>query len=694
MSSLSIEFKKNNEHYQANFSAALLKITSRCNLNCDYCYVYNHVDQSWKNQPKYMNNEVLNQFAVRLKQYLDLNNQKEFDVIFHGGEPLLYGSNLLIRAVNIIHEHLNPHKYKINFSLQTNGTLLTKEIIDELFAANISISMSLDGPKLSNDLHRVDHKKLSSFERAYQGLKALIDTQSTMFQGVIAVIDPNNSPKALFEFFHPMNLPRLDFLLPDATHTRPPQGRLHSPALYHDWLIEAFELWYTQYSDIPVRWFDSLLASRIGVPSQTDVMGFGSVCLLVIETDGHYSDHDVFKITRHDGALLQQNVFTSSINDISNHYMIREHGYRLSIEGVAQECKQCPALEACGGGSIPHRYHEKRGLDTPTVYCKEIYSVLSKATSLLRNSLTNDAIYPSCFLNIFHEIESKCTHWRNDTDLRAIEYINDPYFELGSISAAALLLHSKWYDKLSIDLFGSTEIRPHWLQTITIQSSQKWLTAPFEDTIEVLPFDSFETQAAIKLLNQVQTNLELYNPSITESMRVLLTDIIFVKSKVGDENGIFSFSDDSAPNVIYIAPAAGGNMLTADDLGDSILHEFLHQILYHFDRDQPLLFDYRFPRFPAPWRSGLRDSSGFLHGTFVFTNLSLYWAALSNSEKIDQTKAYENSIKFKEQAKYGIASLLQFALLTPPGVAFVESLAQALNLELTDIQLSAPGVLI
>ncbi|NOU99483.1 cyclophane-forming radical SAM/SPASM peptide maturase YhhB [Paenibacillus planticolens] len=679
--------------YRARFTAALLKITSRCNLNCDYCYVYNHVDQSWKNQPKIMSEEVIKQFSQKLKEYLGVEQINEFDIIFHGGEPLLFGSGPLLSAVNIIRNQINNENIKINFSVQTNGTLLSNEVIDDLFNAKISISMSLDGPKNSNDLHRLDHNSQSTFNDAFQGLNYLLKKQSELFQGVIAVIDPYNDPRDLFEFFSPMNLPRLDFLLPDATHCHPPIGRDSSSHIYRDWLLEAFELWFRQYSYIPIRWFDSILASRLGVPSQTDVMGFGSVCLLVVETDGHYSDHDVFKITRPNGALLDKNVFTASIAELSVHETILEHGFRLSSEGISKECSQCPALEACGGGSIPHRYHEERGLDAPTVYCHEIFSIISKASTLLSESLVINNEIPVFKDYKFEKIEENCSQWRLSTDNKAKKIMNLQDLDKLTISAAAILLKESLQKEKSLDLIDVCEIRPFWLDTINIQSSQKWLTAPFEDTIEVLSFESIEVQEAIKLLEKVKLYLEEFNPAIVKGMGNLLTDLIFVKSKVGDENGIFSFSDDTAPNVIYIAPSAGGKLLDADDLADSILHEFLHQVLYHLDGEEPLLFDYKFPRFPAPWRGGFRDSSGFLHGTFVFTNLSLYWNALShaNLSGINKEKSLKNAIKFKDQARYGISSLLQFALLTPQGITFVESLAQALNI--TDIKLSPPGLL-
>ena len=37
----------------------LLKVVSRCNLNCTYCYMYNGGDETYKKQPKFMSDEVV-----------------------------------------------------------------------------------------------------------------------------------------------------------------------------------------------------------------------------------------------------------------------------------------------------------------------------------------------------------------------------------------------------------------------------------------------------------------------------------------------------------------------------------------------------------------------------------------------------------------------------------------------------------
>jgi molybdenum cofactor biosynthesis enzyme MoaA len=37
----------------------VLKVTQRCNLNCDYCYVYNRGDDSWRGRPAFISDAVV-----------------------------------------------------------------------------------------------------------------------------------------------------------------------------------------------------------------------------------------------------------------------------------------------------------------------------------------------------------------------------------------------------------------------------------------------------------------------------------------------------------------------------------------------------------------------------------------------------------------------------------------------------------
>ncbi|MEY2484239.1 MAG: uncharacterized protein QOK24_2767 [Verrucomicrobiota bacterium] len=675
---------------KALFTAALLKVASRCNLDCDYCYVYKHADQSWRHQPHFISDENLRRFAARLDEYVALHRLSEFCVTFHGGEPLLYGADRLAEAARIIRQAVRS-ECALEFSLQTNATLLTNEAIQRLETAGILISLSIDGPKHTNDRHRLDHGGRSTFEATSSAIHKLRGRQSGIFRGVIAVIDPATPPRELFEFFQPLALPRLDLLLPDATYVRPPPRRDRNKDLYLSWLTNAYELWFTEFPDLPIRWFDAILASRLGVPSPTDAMGLGSVSLIVIDTDGTYTDHDVFKILPGGSPALNESVETAEFDKMAAHPAIREHGYRLSLDGLSGECKTCPVVEACGGGSVMHRWHPVRQLEAPSVYCRELFSVFEKATKLLRNSLRKSAqpkIDDWSFLAGDALIHA-CTRWREETERRADECAREMEIPRNGLPAAALILRSK-NPTMPVRSLAGVDDELTWLGRIRVQSPEPWLVWPFSDSIRVLPHRSDAVKKGAELLDATVELLACLDPHLPHAFAALISDVIFVKSSAESSDQIFSFSDDSAPNVLYIAPFVRDRLLDADDLADSLLHEFLHQVLYHIERHASMLLDHVFPSFPAPWRKGLRPSGGFFHGAFVFAGLSRFWQALTkSSHTTDLAKASENAAKFQAQAVYGINSLRQFALLSENGEALLDHLARDLGVE--NDRLIAPG---
>src|SRR5205085_6631556 len=136
--------------------AALLKVASRCNLDCDYCYVYKHADQTWRSQPTLMSDRTVAAFAARLRVYIETQKLDHFSVIFHGGEPLLFGAKRIIEAVERIRAAA-PQSCEVEFSLQTNGVLLTPGALEILRSHNVAISLSLDGPREVHDTHRLNH---------------------------------------------------------------------------------------------------------------------------------------------------------------------------------------------------------------------------------------------------------------------------------------------------------------------------------------------------------------------------------------------------------------------------------------------------------------------------------------------------------------------------------------------------------
>lgn len=312
--------------------------------------------------------------ASRMAQYVEKVNLDNCLVVFHGGEPLLAGVERILETVKWIREAL-PEKVKVDFSIQTNGVLVNEPILDQFEKEDVAISLSLDGPRKSQDLHRLTHKGNSSYDKVMKAYEVLKNRPS-IFTGVIAVLDVRNSPRELLEFFSQLNPPSLDILLPDANYISQPPFRKDNPEIYKDWLIEAFDVWFDQFPHLPFRTFEALITSCIGGTSETDAFGFGDVSLLNIETDGMYHDLDVLKITEEGKSALGGSVKDTPISDLVFSPKIKEHRNLLSYEGVSETCKNCEHVNICGGGSVPHRYSFE-GFENPTVYCKELYNLIS-----------------------------------------------------------------------------------------------------------------------------------------------------------------------------------------------------------------------------------------------------------------------------------------------------------------------------
>ncbi|MDX2778353.1 radical SAM protein, partial [Streptomyces caniscabiei] len=70
----------------------ILKVHSRCNLDCDYCYVYHSADTSWQAKPRVMELAVGRQVVRRIAEHAVAHRLPDVRVVLHGGEPLLLGA--------------------------------------------------------------------------------------------------------------------------------------------------------------------------------------------------------------------------------------------------------------------------------------------------------------------------------------------------------------------------------------------------------------------------------------------------------------------------------------------------------------------------------------------------------------------------------------------------------------------------
>jgi uncharacterized protein len=76
---------------------------------------------------------------------------EDYYLNFYGGEPLL-SFRLIRQLVSFLKDKANKHSQTVHYSITTNGSLLTKEIIQFLDEQKFSVELSFDG--LAQDVSR------------------------------------------------------------------------------------------------------------------------------------------------------------------------------------------------------------------------------------------------------------------------------------------------------------------------------------------------------------------------------------------------------------------------------------------------------------------------------------------------------------------------------------------------------------
>ena len=145
-------------------TTAVLNVTNQCTLSCAYCYEYSEdkiVDTTNGAQPKFMSEETA-------RQSIDLLFRESADnavvhVSFFGSETLM-NFPMLSRVVPYAREQATAHGKRVEFNLTTNATLLTSEMIGFLADHDISVTVSIDGPREMQDRFRVFHDGRGTYD--------------------------------------------------------------------------------------------------------------------------------------------------------------------------------------------------------------------------------------------------------------------------------------------------------------------------------------------------------------------------------------------------------------------------------------------------------------------------------------------------------------------------------------------------
>jgi uncharacterized protein len=364
------------------FRTFIVKIHQRCNLRCDYCYVYQLDGDSWRSRPRVISRSVIDELTFRIGEHATAHNLTELDVVLHGGEPLLAGPEVVAYTVRAIRASLGHRR--VNFSIQTNGLLLDRQVLKLFADLDLKVGLSLDGDMEMHDRHRRLADGSGSYSQAATAA-SLLSGYPSLFSGILGVIDLQNDPVRTYEALARFRPPVIDFLLPHGNWSAPPPGRPASAetAPYADWLTAVFDHWYgTADGSIVIRLFDEIISLLLGGVSRTEEVGLSPVAVVVVESDGTIALSDVFQsATAATGLNVSRDAFDAALQTP------RAVAVGAKAATLSAQCRACPVGPVCGGGLYAHRYRTENGFDNPSVYCADLYRLITHIRSRLAADL-------------------------------------------------------------------------------------------------------------------------------------------------------------------------------------------------------------------------------------------------------------------------------------------------------------------
>ncbi|MFF9585390.1 FxsB family cyclophane-forming radical SAM/SPASM peptide maturase [Streptomyces achromogenes] len=364
-----------------SFRTFILKVANRCNIDCDYCFVFNSVDQAARRLPARMDLTVIRAAARRIGEHTSAHGLRTVHVVLHGGEPLLIGVRHMAALLETVRDEV-PARTRVLFELQTNGTLLSDAWLELFEQYEVAVGVSLDGPPRANDRHRLTHAGRSSSASAVRGIE-LLRSKPQLFAGLLAVVDLANDPVEVHDYLAAFEPPVIDFGLPHATHDAPPYRTDPSVPEYGLWMSRVYDAWLARPEHRhSVRMLEDIMALTSGVRGSVETLGLAPPSSIVIESDGSVEAVDTLRSVEEGASRLGLDVFHHTLDTALSHPKLLHRRYGAAA--LSEECRACPLLQVCGGGYLPHRFSADRGYRNPSVYCADLECLIRHVQGSLR----------------------------------------------------------------------------------------------------------------------------------------------------------------------------------------------------------------------------------------------------------------------------------------------------------------------
>lgn len=346
--------KKTNPFFDKEINVVSLDIAHGCTLRCKYCYL------TAGNIPR---QRLSKEAFLEILDFLSPNKGHKMVFYFAGeGEPTMNFE--LLRQIPVLcrEKGFNNCAYEIT----TNGTLLTREVVDFFKKENFAVSVSLDGNMLNNS-NRVFPDGRPSFGVVFNNIK-LMRQLGVKFACKSVITPENRNLLDLSKFFNDNEIP---FYIGFATRSF--NGE-YIPKL------EDVEILRGQLN-IVIDYYKERIRNNLRVYSRKIIGDLRRIHYRITTTEACSAALNSFFIDIH-GDIYSCSCHNSS-RDISvgniktgiDYEKIRTYGYYPKNVEEYSSCRFCWLRYLCSGSCMASKWIESQDTDMPSKYLCAIGNV-------------------------------------------------------------------------------------------------------------------------------------------------------------------------------------------------------------------------------------------------------------------------------------------------------------------------------
>jgi len=332
-----------------------IDIANGCNLDCTYCFI-----SASKKQRRIVDKDFFLDILIFLK------NEKDHPITFYitgAGEPT-FNFSLLKQLPFICKENGFD---KCSFNLTTNGTILTKEMIDFFKLNKFTINISMDGNEKTHNTSRTYYNGEGSFNDVFNNMN-LLKENNIEFSCKTTVQPDNKNLVEVFSFFEEN---KIHFNFSIVTNS------FDNHFLLNIEFLKTFE----EQLNIVIKNYRKLIEDNQKIFATkliTDLkrIHYGEVskigCIASRESFFIDIEGSIFPCSYHSSSkdLSVGNIYTG----IDYEKIIKNNWYAKPVDNYST-CKVCWMKYLCSGSCFAIKWLENKNTEKPSDYLCKTYNI-------------------------------------------------------------------------------------------------------------------------------------------------------------------------------------------------------------------------------------------------------------------------------------------------------------------------------